>query len=198
MSILFIRFNVIDNYLFIYYVIGCEFGGYSSDITRTWPIDGHFTAPQLILYEIISLVQTEILNTIPMVEKVSLNQLYDLMCYLLGKYLQEVGLIDKSLESLAMARAAAKFCPHHVSHYLGMDVHDTPLIQRNRTLEPGMIFTVEPAIYIDANNRSVPSEFRGIGIRIEDDVLYGKDREVEILTQKCVKNVDDLKKLITI
>lgn len=131
-------------------ITGCEYGGYSSDITRTWPIDGHFTAPQLILYEIVNIVQREILQTIPMVERVSLNQLYDLMCFLLGKYLQEVGLIDKSLESLAMARAAAKFCPHHVSHYLGMDVHDTPSIERNRSLTPGMIFTVEPAIYIDA------------------------------------------------
>lgn len=117
------------------------------------------------------------------------------MCYLLGKYLQEVGLLDKSLDDTARTRAAEKFCPHHVSHYLGMDVHDTPLIQRNRILTPGVVFTVEPGIYIAANNKAVPSEFRGIGVRTEDDVVFGGDGQYEILTQSCIKNVSDLKKL---
>lgn len=79
-----------------------------------------------------------------MVEDVTLDQLFDFMCHRLGQYLQEIGVIEKSLNELNAAHAAFKFCPHHVSHYLGMDIHDTPLIQRNRILTPGMIFTVEP------------------------------------------------------
>lgn len=75
------------------------------------------------------------------VESVTLDGLFDLMCFRLGKYLQEIGVIGKSLNELDSAkRAAFKFCPHHVSHYLGMDIHDTPLIHRSRVLTPGMVF----------------------------------------------------------
>lgn len=127
------------------YEIGCEYGGYSSDITRTWPINGKFTPAQEVLYEVVHTVQTEILNAVASAENVTLDQLFDLMCYRLGKYLQEIGVLGKSLNELDSARHAAfKFCPHHVSHYLGMDIHDTPLIQRDRVLKPGMVFTVEP------------------------------------------------------
>lgn len=130
------------------YKIGCEYGGYSSDITRTWPINGHFTPAQEVLYEVVHTIQKELLNAVATVENVTLDQLFDFMCYRLGKYLQEIGVIAKSLNELDSAHAAFKFCPHHVSHYLGMDIHDTPLIQRNRILAPGMIFTVEPGNYI--------------------------------------------------
>lgn len=118
------------------------------------------------------------------------------MCFRLGKYLREIGLIDKSLNDLQVARAAFKFCPHHVSHYLGMDIHDTPLIQRDRPLSPSMVFTIEPGIYIGANNTEVPSQFRGIGIRIEDDILVKGVGGIEILTKNCVKEKSELKQLI--
>lgn len=176
---------------------GCEYGGYSSDITRTWPIGGQFTMAQEILYDMIMLVQREILQII---EKhsanVTLNQLFEVMRFRLGKYLQEIGLIDKSLSDSDAAYAAYELCPHHVSHYLGMDIHDTPLIERQRKLERGMVFTVEPGIYISANNTSVPVEFRGIGIRIEDDVLIKSDGQMEILTQNCIKEKSQLLKLL--
>lgn len=146
----------------------------------------------MVLYDVVSAVQSEILDAVEKVEKVSLDQLFDLMCHRLGNYLQEIGLIDKSLTGIAIARAGFEFCPHHVSHYLGMDIHDTPTISRQRLLEPGMIFTVEPGIYISTNNSSVPKEFRGIGIRIEDDVLRTENNSIENLTQKCVKNRDEL------
>lgn len=118
------------------------------------------------------------------------------MCAKLGRYLQEVGLISKQLHGVELARAAYGFCPHHVSHYLGMDVHDTPLITRNVPLVPGMVCTVEPGIYIDADRQDVPDEFRGIGIRIEDDVLISGDNAVEVLTETCIKDPDALEKLI--
>lgn len=90
---------------------------------------------------------------------------------------------------------AYKFCQHHVSHYLGMDVHDTPLISRSINLVPGMVCTVEPGIYIPYDRKDVPTEFRGIGVRIEDDVLI-KNGSVEILTNKCVKEINELIALI--
>lgn len=139
------------------------------------------------------------------------------MCLKLGFYLQEVGLISKSVSDLELARAAYNFCPHHVSHYLGMDIHDTPLISRNLVLEPGMVFTVEPGkncseiranlddsnclvspigLYISRDRKDVPQEFRGIGIRIEDDIAINADGSVEVLTAKCIKDKDQLLTLI--
>lgn len=140
-------------------ITGCEYGGYSSDITRTWPINGTFTPVQDVLYEIIFTVQSELLSAINTHENVTLDQLFDLMCFRLGKYLQEIGLVDKSLSGVAMARAAFKFCPHHVSHYLGMDIHDTPLIRRDRPLEPGMVFTVEPGKLYSNISIQIPYRF---------------------------------------
>lgn len=158
------------------------------------------------------------MNAVDKIENVTLDQLFDLMCYRLGKYLQEVGVITKSLSELDSARRAAfKFCPHHVSHYLGIDIHDTPLIQRNRVLTPGMVFTIEPGLlmdkldrfwtsyshsiflsglYIPMDCKEVPKEFRGIGIRIEDDVLFTKNG-VEVLTKNCIKESSELKKLLS-
>lgn len=123
---------------------GCEYGGYTSDITRTWPINGEFTEPQRILYELLSQVQRELLESLQSIGGETLDQLFDTMCLKLGKYLQEVGLIPKAVQGVELGRAAYKFCPHHVSHYLGMDVHDTPMISRSIALVPGMVCTVEP------------------------------------------------------
>lgn len=138
-------------------------------------------------------VQKELLIAVESVEDVTLDQLFDLMCFRLGKYLQEIGLINKSLSDLEAARHASfKFCPHHVSHYLGMDIHDTPLIKRDRVLKPGTVFTIEPGLYIPASCMDVPKEFRGIGIRIEDDVLKTEDG-IEVLTKDCIKDISELK-----
>lgn len=123
---------------------GCEYGGYSSDITRTWPINGTFTSAQAILYDVILTLQKDLLATLLQHGGKTLDELFDTMCLKLGFYLQEVGLIPKTTSDMELARAAYSFCPHHVSHYLGMDIHDTPLIARTRHLIPGMVFTVEP------------------------------------------------------
>lgn len=92
-------------------------------------------------------------------------------------------------------QAAYNFCPHHVSHYLGMDVHDTPTISRSNPLAPGMVFTVEPGVYIAHNKRNVPAEFRGLGIRIEDDCAVRPDNTIEVLTKDCIKDTDALVQL---
>ena len=175
---------------------GCEYGGYSSDITRTWPISGTFSDPQRILYEVVLALQKDLINTLLNAGGLTLDELFDTMCFRLGVYLQEVHLLPKNLTGYDLARAAYKFCPHHVSHYLGMDVHDTPLVSRSNKLVPGIICTVEPGIYIPENCQDVPEEFRGIGLRIEDDVLINEDMQVEVLTQSCVKEFNELEELI--
>lgn len=87
----------------------------------------------------------ELMHIVTTADNITLDQLFEIMCLRLGKYSQEIGLVNKSLEPENAATVAMmKFCPHHVSHYLGMDVHDTPTIGRDRNLEPGMVFTVEP------------------------------------------------------
>lgn len=95
-----------------------------------------------------------------------------------------------------MARAAFKLCPHHASHYLGMDIHDTPLIERFIPLAQGMVFTIEPGVYFGPNNTDVPPEFRGIGVRIEDDILMKHGGGIEVLTKNCIKEISELKQLL--
>lgn len=175
---------------------GCEYGGYSSDITRTWPIDGSFTEPQRVLYEIVLNVQNDLLKNLLNPGGITLDELFDTMCLKLGKYLQEIHLIPQDKSGYELARAAYKFCPHHVSHYLGMDVHDTPLVSRSNKLVPGNVFTVEPGIYIRNDRQDVPEEFRGLGLRIEDDVMVTENMKLEILTEKCIKETGDLLKLL--
>ncbi|XP_035893468.1 xaa-Pro aminopeptidase 3 [Anopheles stephensi] len=176
---------------------GCEYHGYTSDITRTWPVDGKFSDAHRVLYEILLQIQRELLDCLQFQGGESLDQLFDTMCSKIGKYLQEIKLIPGSLSALELSRAAYKFCPHHVSHYLGMDVHDTPLISRNIHLRPGMVCTVEPGIYIPQNKLDVPSEFRGVGLRIEDDVLIKPEKEIEVLTRDCVKDASLIEEMIS-
>ncbi|XP_067640634.1 xaa-Pro aminopeptidase 3 [Eurosta solidaginis] len=176
---------------------GCEYGAYTSDITRTWPIDGNFTQPQKVLYDVILQLQKELIGTLTKTGGETLDELFDTMCIKLGKYLQEVGIVPKDMvDDISLAKAGYKFCPHHVSHYLGMDVHDTPLMPRSLRLLPGMVCTVEPGIYISQDRQDVPKEFRGIGIRIEDDVLITSDNAVEVLTAECVKEREEIENIL--
>lgn len=172
---------------------GCVYHGYASDITRTWPVSGHFTEPQAKLYNIVLNVLKGCYakcNT-----SSSLNSLHTVMLNLLGKELQEIGLISSSLKKDSeLQQAAVKFCPHHLGHYLGMDTHDCPLVQRGVPLKPGMAFTLEPGLYIPQDAVGVPREFRGIGIRIEDDVLMTEKGPLN-LTRELPKEVEDIEKL---
>lgn len=175
---------------------GCEYGGYSSDITRTWPVNGRFTDTQRVLYEVVWTLQKDLLNAMLKDGGRTLDDLFDTMCLRLGQLLQEAGLLKRTLAGIELSRAAFKLCPHHVSHYLGMDVHDTPLMPRTLPLVPGMVCTVEPGIYIPADSTDVPAEFRGLGIRIEDDVLIAGDQTIEVLTEECIKEPDALEALL--
>ncbi|XP_014784854.1 xaa-Pro aminopeptidase 3 [Octopus bimaculoides] len=168
---------------------GCELHGYTSDLTRTWPISGTFSKVQKEVYNAVLRCQELCLK---MCRKAfSLDDIYTEMLAILGCELKALGLIESSLSGSKLMAAARKFCPHHVGHYLGMDVHDTPIISRRINLEPGMIVTIEPGIYIPETNMMVPAEFRGIGIRIEDNVLITNSSPV-ILSSNCPKRVEDI------
>ncbi|XP_066595228.1 xaa-Pro aminopeptidase 3 isoform X2 [Prorops nasuta] len=171
---------------------GCEYHGYSSDITRTWPVSGTFSTQQKILYEIVLDVQKSLIPDLK--EMPSLDQLYYRMLSLLGKRLQEIKLLPSDLNENTLMAAAYKYCPHHVGHYLGMDVHDTDKISRNVKVQPGMIVTVEPGIYIGPNNPYSPEQFHGLGIRIEDDVLITENGPI-VLSKDCPKEISEIEQL---
>ncbi|XP_066251091.1 xaa-Pro aminopeptidase 3 [Euwallacea similis] len=171
---------------------GCEYHGYASDITRTWPVNGKFTDAQTEIYQIVLDVQKELIelcNKLP-----TLDALFECMCLLLGKKLQSCGLIAMQPSNNYLMKAAYQLCPHHVSHYLGMDVHDTPSVSRNIKIEPGMVITVEPGIYVTEKS-NLPKEYHGIGVRIEDDVLITENGPV-VLSRKCPKEIDEIEHIV--
>ena len=171
---------------------GCEYHGYSSDITRTWPAGGVWSSEQSELYQLVLDTQQSLISSI-VPGGTSVDSLYRDMQTQLGQHLQEVGLIERDAQYLT-ARVH-EFCPHHVSHYLGMDVHDCSRVSKKRALEQGMVITVEPGVYIPQSRVSVERRWRGLGCRIEDDLLI-TDTGVEVLSEACPKTVEDITKLI--
>lgn len=173
---------------------GCQRWLYNSDISRTWPVSGKFNKHHKILYELVLNVQKRLIELLGE-HRPPLDQLFDSMCRLLGIHLQQEGILPKTIDGHDLIAKAYRLCPHHVSHYLGLDVHDSPLVKRNVPVCNNMIVTVEPGIYIRPDDTSVPVEFRGVGIRIEDDVLV-TDAEPIVLTSSCVKEVDDIEAIV--
>ena len=172
---------------------GCEYHGYSSDITRTWPAGGVWSDPQLCLYQAVLETQLSLISSIrPGTSTV--DSLYRDMQASLGKHLQHLGLIEEEAEYLT-ARTH-EFCPHHVSHYLGMDVHDCGKESKKLPLIPGMVITLEPGCYIPSGKAGVDPRWWGLGCRIEDDLLITEDG-VEVLSSNCPKHVDDINQLWT-
>ncbi|XP_029811609.1 xaa-Pro aminopeptidase 3 isoform X1 [Suricata suricatta] len=170
---------------------GCESSCYVSDITRTWPVNGRFTAPQAELYEAVLEIQRDCLTLCS--PGTSLENIYSLMLTLIAQKLKELGIVKNIKENNAF-KAARKYCPHHVGHYLGMDVHDTPDMPRSLPLRPGMVITVEPGIYIPEDDRDAPEKFRGLGVRIEDDVVVTQDSPL-ILSADCPKEMNDIEQI---
>ncbi|XP_021071923.1 xaa-Pro aminopeptidase 3 [Mus pahari] len=149
-----------------------------------------FTAPQAELYEAVLEIQRACLTLCS--PGTSLENIYSMMLTLLGQKLKDLGITKTSKESAF--KAARKYCPHHVGHYLGMDVHDTPDMPRSLPLQPGMVITVEPGIYIPEDDRDAPEKFRGLGVRIEDDVVVTQDSPL-ILSADCPKEMNDIEQI---
>jgi Xaa-Pro aminopeptidase len=174
---------------------GCEFDFYASDVTRTFPIGAAFTPLQRDLYEIVLAAQLRSIETIR--PGVKFDDPHDAAVRVLVEGMCHVGLLTESVEEALTKGTYRRYYMHRTSHWLGMDVHDVGLYRmggQSRTLEPGMILTAEPGIYIAPDDATAPEEFRGIGIRIEDDVLVTPDGQ-EVMTAAVPKSVSEVEVL---
>jgi Xaa-Pro aminopeptidase len=175
---------------------GCEYEYYSSDITRSIPVNGIFTEAQKELYQMILDVEIEIIQMIkPKILRTSLQEKSE---ELLCRGLISLGILKGSLKKLLIEKAHKKYYPHGIGHWMGLDVHDVSpyksLDSKELLLKPGMVMTIEPGIYIDKDDKSVPKKYRGIGIRIEDDILVTKDG-YENLSREIIKEISEIESL---
>jgi intermediate cleaving peptidase 55 len=169
---------------------GVTFGGYVSDVTRTWPVSGRFTPHQRALYSIVLKAQLETIEAAKESANVSLDELHRMS--LESMQIGVGDLFGRSMRRLDMD----KIYPHHVGHWMGMDVHDCDSIHRSRKLRRGHTITLEPGLYIPVDS-SYPPEFQGMGIRIEDDVLIGLNDNV-VLSADAPKHPDDIEAICSI
>ena len=175
---------------------GCEFSGYAADITRTFPVSGQFSPEQRALYDLVLEAQ------LAAIEKVkpgnTWNQPHDATVRVITRGLIKLGLLKGKEKDLIKSGAYRDFYMHRAGHWLGMDVHDVGDYRVDgkwRQLEPGMVLTIEPGIYVATNNTSVGKKWRGIGIRIEDDVAVTPGG-CEVLTAGVPKTAADIEALM--
>ena len=175
---------------------GCELEYYAGDITRTFPVDGHFTVEQRQLYELVLRAQLACIDQVR--PGVLWNEVHELSVQLLTAGLLELGLLEGDPQQLIEEGAYREFYMHRLGHWLGMDVHDVGdyrLEGQWRALQPGMVMTVEPGLYVSPHNERVDARWRGIGIRIEDDVLVTETGS-EVLSAAAPKSVADIEQLM--
>ncbi|MDF2182647.1 Xaa-Pro aminopeptidase [Neptuniibacter sp. CAU 1671] len=175
---------------------GCELDYYAGDITRTFPVSGTFSTEQAALYNLVLKAQ---LHCIEMIRPgVLWNAVHEASVQVLTEGLVELGLLQGEVADLIEQGAYRDFYMHRVGHWLGMDVHDVGDYKVEgewRPLEPGMVMTVEPGLYVAADNTNVEPRWRGIGIRIEDDVLITANG-CEVLTSAVPKQIDEIEALM--
>ncbi len=170
---------------------GCELGNYTADVTRTFPANGRFSPAQRELYELVLAVQ---LSAIELVKPgATINDIHHHCVRELTDGMIRLGLLTGSREERIADGGYRKFFMHGTSHWLGMDVHDVGAYTASgapRPLAPGMVITVEPGVYCPDTD-DVPERFRGLGVRIEDDILVTTEGH-ENLTQSCPKTVEEI------
>jgi Xaa-Pro aminopeptidase len=174
--------------------MGAEYNYFTGDITRTYPVNGKFTSVQKEFYERVLKVQKQLVSMVR--PGVVFKSLQDTTIELLTEHMLELGLLKGSVQQNIEQMNYKKYYPHGVSHWLGMDVHDAGLYKKNgpsRPLESGMAFTIEPGLYVPVDDMSAPAHLRGLGVRIEDNILV-TDTGHENLTQSCPKETKDLER----
>lgn len=177
---------------------GAEYQNYAADITRTFPVNGKFSEPQKLIYELVLAAQAAAIKKIR--PGARWNEPHEAAVKVLTKGLVELGLLSGSISKLIKDEAYKPFYMHKTGHWLGMDVHDVGDYQVDgewRLFEPGMVLTVEPGLYIPHRCTEVESQWRGIGIRIEDDVLV-VEKGCEVLTEAMPKSVEDIENLMQV
>lgn len=171
---------------------GGEYQSYASDVTRTFPVSGTFSEAQAQLYEIVLAAQ---LAAIEEVQPGNLwNQPHEAAVAKITSGLIQLGLLEGELEELIEQESYKKYYMHKTGHWLGLDVHDVGEYQIDgewRVFEPGMVTTIEPGLYIAEDCEEAPPQFRGIGIRIEDNVLVTSTGH-EVLTHMIPKTIEDI------
>jgi len=175
---------------------GVECDHYAADITRTFPVSGKFSEPQRLLYQLVLDAQSAALEQIA--PGIAWNKAHEASVEVLTKGLIELGLLKGKLKKLIKDEKYKQFYMHRIGHWLGMDVHDVgdyKIKDEWRLLEPGMVLTVEPGLYVPVDCETVDKQWRGIGIRIEDDVLVTKDG-YEVLTHAVPKTVADIEAIM--
>ena len=172
---------------------GSEYGYYASDVTRTFPVSGRFSDAQRRVYEIVlSAQQASIEATRP---GVTLDEVHDKSVQVIARGLVELGVIEGPVDKAIEEQRYKPYFMHRTSHYLGMDVHDVGAYHiqgKPRPLAAGMVITVEPGVYI-APSAEVPEEYRGIGVRIEDDVLVAPEGQT-VLSAAIPRTVADVER----
>lgn len=175
---------------------GCEYNYFSGDITRTFPVNGKFTDAQKKVYNGVLKVQKKLIEMVK--PGLPFKSLHDTATDMLVDLMLDLSLVSGRKEDVIKSLEYKKYYPHGAGHWLGMDVHDAGLYYvkgEPRPLEKGMVFTIEPGLYIPATDTTAPKELRGIGIRIEDNILVTENGH-EVLTSAVPKEVDDIENLM--
>ncbi|HVB47866.1 MAG TPA: M24B family metallopeptidase, partial [Burkholderiales bacterium] len=170
---------------------GCELGGYAADITRTFPVNGRFSAAQREVYELVLGAQRAAMDKVQPGN--AWNEPHDAAVRVLAQGMLDLKLLSGSLDEVLEKESYKRFYMHRTGHWLGLDVHDAGQYKHAgswRTLQPGMTLTVEPGLYLRAAE-DVPAPLRDIGVRIEDDVLV-TERGCDVLTAETPKLVADV------
>jgi len=174
---------------------GCEFENYAADITRTWPINGRFSAAQAEAYEWVLKAQLASIDAVRAGR--AFEEYHNVALRILVEGLVAMGVLHGDIDELIDTEAYKPYYMHRTGHWLGMDVHDVGTYHHqgaSRTLQPGMVVTVEPGLYFDAAGPA-PDRFKGIGIRIEDDVLV-TDSDPEVLTAGVPKTIAEIESVM--
>ena len=170
---------------------------YTADITRTLPVNGRFTEVQARVYQAV-LDACEAALARANEPGTRFRDVHDAAMFVIATRLREWGLLPVSVEeSLSPAgQQHRRWMPHGTSHHLGLDVHDCAQARRemyqDALLEPGMTFTIEPGLYFRADDEAIPAEYRGIGVRIEDDVVVNEDGSVTRISEDIPRTIDDV------
>lgn len=175
---------------------GAEYDCYAADVTRTYPVNGSFTSPQRALYEVVLAAQQAAIEQVKPGNH--WNAPHEAAVKALTRGLVRLGILKGKPSELIRSEAYRRFYMHRTGHWLGMDVHDVgdyKVGDEWRVLEPGMVLTVEPGLYIPAGSKGVAKKWWNIGIRIEDDVLVTR-KGPEVLTVAAPKSVADIEALM--
>lgn len=175
---------------------GAEYNYYTGDITRTYPVNGKFTDEQARVYQGVLNVQKQIIEYVK--PGIVFKDLHDMGTSLLTDLMLELGLLSGRKEDLISSLQQKRYYPHGIGHWLGMDVHDAGLYFKKgvpREVVPNMCFTIEPGLYIPADDTSAPQKYRGIGIRIEDNIRVTSSGS-ENMTSSVPKEIADIEKVV--